>query len=115
MGVMLDIGCGCNKQPGTISMDRRQLPGVDVVCDFERASREAFVDPTHVRFITDDTFKYFEATNCYGLKVDFRTVSMSYKMRKPSSRLPAHFQKRARRYLWNACIEMDVVLEAVKT
>lgn len=65
--------------------------------------------------MTDDTFKYFEASNCYGLKINFRTVSMGYTMRKPFNRLPRHFQKRARRYLWNACIEMDVVLQAVKT
>jgi ubiquinone/menaquinone biosynthesis C-methylase UbiE len=77
-------------------------------------SREAFVDPTHVRFITEDTFKYFEFPNYYELNCYFRTVSIAYKMRKPFTYLPEHFQKRARRYLWNACIEMDVILEAVR-
>ena len=35
-GLVIDIGCGAHKQPGTIGIDRRPLPGVDVVCDFER-------------------------------------------------------------------------------
>lgn len=160
MAVRIDIGCGEQKRPGTIGLDRRVVKGVDVVCDLEgglplRArsvetayvihtvehihnlngfmeelyrvccpgakvyiktsyytSREAFVDPTHVRFITDDSFKYFEYPNYYHLRCHFRTLSIEYKMRKPFTYLPAHFQKRARRYLWNVCIEMDVVLEA---
>jgi predicted SAM-dependent methyltransferase len=36
VGLILDIGCGAHKQPGTIGIDRRPVPGVDVVCDFER-------------------------------------------------------------------------------
>ena len=35
-GVVLDIGCGPLKQIGTVGVDHRALPGVDVVCDFER-------------------------------------------------------------------------------
>jgi ubiquinone/menaquinone biosynthesis C-methylase UbiE len=158
----VDIGCGADKQPGTVGIDCRLLPGVDVVSDFEEGlpfrdgsvttvhlvhviehikdllgfmvelyrvcsggatvliktpyytSREAFVDPTHTRFITEDTFKYFEAPNYYGLECNFRTLSIDYHMRKPFKCLPAHFQKRARRYLWNACIQMDVRLEVMK-
>lgn len=34
-GIMLDIGCGLNKQPGFAGMDIRPLPGVDIVHDFE--------------------------------------------------------------------------------
>lgn len=30
-GIQLDIGCGGNKQAGFVGMDARQLPGVDVV------------------------------------------------------------------------------------
>ena len=160
--LILDIGCGAQKQRGAIGLDRRRLKGVDVVCDIEQGlpfrnasiaaaylvhtiehirdlnafmedlyrvcspgarahvktpyytSREAFVDPTHVRFMTEDTFKYFSFPNYYDLKCNFRTVSVDFKMRKPFSLLPEHFQKRARRYLWNVCIEMDVVLEAMK-
>ena len=34
-GILLDIGCGANKQPGMVGMDIRDLPGVDIVHDFE--------------------------------------------------------------------------------
>jgi len=78
------------------------------------ASREAFVDPTHVRFLTGESFEYFKHPNYYGLKTNFRTVSIDYNMRKPFKFLPAYLQKRCRRYLWNVCEEMTVVLEAVK-
>jgi ubiquinone/menaquinone biosynthesis C-methylase UbiE len=33
--VVLDLGCGRAKQPGSLGLDRRPLPGVDVVADFE--------------------------------------------------------------------------------
>lgn len=33
--IMLDIGCGSNKQPNFIGMDRRKLPSVDIVHDLE--------------------------------------------------------------------------------
>jgi len=78
------------------------------------ASRKAFVDPTHVRFMTEESFEYFKSPNYYGLKTNFRTVSITYTMRKPVKCFPAYFQKRARRYLWNVCDEMTVVLEALK-
>lgn len=35
-GILLDIGCGENKQKGFVGMDRRKLPGVDIVHDLER-------------------------------------------------------------------------------
>lgn len=162
MGLSLDIGCGPHKHPGTLGVDRRNVSGVDVVCDFEEglpfqddsvtavylhnivehmpdlitfmeelyricesgakvyirtpyyASREAFVDPTHVRFITEATFEYFDYPNYYGLKTNFKIRSTYFKMRKPFRFMPAYFQKRLRRYLWNVCIEMDIELEAVK-
>ena len=162
MGLTLDIGCGAHKHPGTIGIDRRPLPGVDVVCDFERglpfregsvtaaysihsiehmrdlitfmeelyrvcapgakvyvktpyfASRKAFIDPTHVRFMTEESFGYFTSPNYYGLKTHFEVRSITYNMRKPFKFLPAYFQKRCRRYLWNVCEEMTIVLEAVK-
>ena len=161
-GLSLDIGCGAYKQPGTLGIDCRRLPGVQVVCDFERGlpfrdssvstafsihsiehmhdlitfmeelyrvcahgakvyiktpyytSRKAFVDPTHVRFMTEESFEYFKSPNYYDLKTNFRTVSIGYSMRKPFKYLPAYLQKRCRRYLWNVCEEMAVVLEAVK-
>ena len=161
-GVVLDIGCGPLKQIGTVGVDHRALPGVDVVCDFERglpfkessiaaaysihsiehmrdlitfmvdlyrvcmpgahvyiktpyyASRKAFIDPTHVRFMTEESFEYFKSPNYYGLNTNFRTVMIEFGMRKPFKYLPAYFQKRCRRYFWNVCEEMTVILEAVK-
>jgi ubiquinone/menaquinone biosynthesis C-methylase UbiE len=161
-GVVLDIGCGSDRQPRAIGVDCRRIPGVELVCDFERglpfrdnsvaaaysihsiehmrdlirfmeelyrvcapgakvyiktpyyASRKAFVDPTHVRFMTEESFEYFKAPNYYGLKTNFRTVSIQYGMRRPFKFLPAYLRKRCRRYLWNVCEEMAVVLEAVK-
>ncbi len=53
MDVILDIGCGAHKQPGTIGVDRRRLPGVDVVCDFEHGLpfRDSSVDGAYsIRF-----------------------------------------------------------------
>lgn len=35
MGIMLDVGCGDNKQTGFVGMDKRDLKGVDIVHDLE--------------------------------------------------------------------------------
>lgn len=34
-GILLDIGCGSNKQKGFVGMDKRNLKGVDIVYDLE--------------------------------------------------------------------------------
>jgi len=34
-GILLDIGCGANKQRGFVGMDKRKLDGVDIVHDLE--------------------------------------------------------------------------------
>lgn len=34
-GIRLDVGCGFNKQSGFIGMDKRAVPGVDIVHDIE--------------------------------------------------------------------------------
>ena len=78
------------------------------------ASRKAFIDPTHVRFMTEESFEYFKFPNYYNLKTNFKTISISYSMRKPFKNFPTYFQKRFRRYLWNVCEEMSVTLEAIK-
>ena len=160
--VIVDLGCGPNKLSGSIGLDRRTGPGVDLVCDLERdlplktnsvdvvrmshviehlqnllpfmeevyrvcrpgaevrvvvpyyTSRGAFRDPTHVRFITEDTFQYFEPPTDYGVKTNFRIERIDYDMRKPFRYFPKYFQKRFRRYLWNVVDNMSVTLRAVK-
>lgn len=77
-------------------------------------SRKAFIDPTHVRFMTEESFECFKSPNYYGLKTNFHTVSIECSMRKPFKFFPAYLQKRCRRYLWNVCEEMTVILEAIK-
>lgn len=34
-GIRLDIGCGANKQPNFLGMDKRKLKGVDIIHDLE--------------------------------------------------------------------------------
>jgi len=77
-------------------------------------SRGAFRDPTHVRFMTEDLFQYFEEPTDYGIKTNFKIEVIRYDMRKPFRFLPAYFQKRCRRYLWNVVDNMFVTLRAVK-
>lgn len=78
------------------------------------ASCEALVDSTHVRYITEATFEYFDCPNYYGLKTNFKVRFTYFKMRGAFWFMPAYFQKRFRRYLWNACTEIDIELEAIK-
>jgi len=77
-------------------------------------SRGAFRDPTHVRFITEDTFQYFESPTNYGIKTNFRIEKIDFDMRKPFRYFPKYFQKRFRRYLWNVVDNMSVTLRTVK-
>jgi predicted SAM-dependent methyltransferase len=159
---VIDLGCGTNKLPGAFGLDRLKRPGVNLLCDLERAlplktgsvelvymshvlehirelvpfmeevyrvcrpgaevrivvpyytSRGAFRDPTHVRFMTEDLFQYFEEPTDYGIKTNFKIEVIRYDMRKPFRFLPAYFQKRCRRYLWNVVDNMFVTLRAVK-
>lgn len=160
--VVLDLGCGRNKVPGTWGFDCRREPGIDVQADIEQGlpvrtnsvdviwvrhvlehvrdliglmeelsrvcrsggkvevvvpyytSRGAFRDPTHVRYITEDTFQYFEPPTDYGIRTHFRIERISYDVRKPFCWLPAYFQKRCRRYLWNVVDNMYVTLRVEK-
>jgi SAM-dependent methyltransferase len=77
-------------------------------------SRGAFRDPTHVRYITEDTFQYFEQPADYGVRTNFRIESIRYDTRKPFRYLPEYLRKRCRRYLWNVVDNMYVTLRAVK-
>ncbi len=160
--IVIDLGCGSNKVRGAYGFDRRVEPGVNVLCDFERAlpiranavdeahmshiiehirdlvpfmedlyrvcrggaivrivapyytSRGAFRDPTHVRFIAEDTFQYFESPTDYGINTNFRIERIEYDYRKPFRFFPRYFQKRCRRYLWNVVDNLIVTLRVVK-
>jgi SAM-dependent methyltransferase len=162
VGLTLDIGCGPNKFPNAIGVDKRLIQGVDVVCDIERelpfktssvdliwmrhviehvgnliglmeevyrvcrhraaieivvpyyTSRGAFRDPTHVRYIAEDTFQYFEPPTDYGIRTNLRIECIRYDMRKPFRWFPPYFQKRCRRYLWNVVDNMEVTLRVIK-
>lgn len=53
-------------------------------------SRGAFRDPTHVRYMTEDTFQYFELPTDYGIRTNFRIGRITYDVRKPFRWLPAY-------------------------
>lgn len=77
-------------------------------------SRGAFRDPTHVRYITEDTFQYFEPPTDYGVRTNFKIDRIRYDVRKPFRWFPAYVQKRCRRHLWNVVDNMEVTLRVVK-
>jgi len=77
-------------------------------------SRGAFRDPTHVRYIAEDTFQYFEQPTDYGIRTDFRIEAIRYEMRKPFRYLPESMRKRCRRHLWNVVENMHVTLRVRK-
>lgn len=77
-------------------------------------SRGAFRDPTHVRFITEDLFQYFEAPTDYGIRTNFKIEKVTYDIRKPFRYFPGYFQNRFRRYFWNVVDNMYVTLRAMK-
>ena len=77
-------------------------------------SRGAFRDPTHVRYITEDTFQYFGPPTPYGVRTNFRIEKIDYDVRKPFRYFPQYLQKRFRRYLWNVVDNMSVTLRVVK-
>jgi predicted SAM-dependent methyltransferase len=94
---------------------RISRPGgaVEIVVPYY-TSRGAFRDPTHVRYITEDTFQYFEFPTAYGICTNFKIEKITYDVRKPFRWLPVYLQKRCRRYLWNVVDNMSVTLRVVK-
>lgn len=76
-------------------------------------SRGAFRDPTHVRFIAEDTFQYFEPPTIRGPEKHFRIERIEYDYRKPFRFFPRYVQKRCRRYLWNVVDNLTVILRVV--
>ena len=78
-------------------------------------ARGAFRDPSHVRFITEDTFQYFERPTDYGVQTEFRIEAVRYDTRKPFRYLPEHVRKRCRRHFWNVVENRYVTLLEVKS
>jgi ubiquinone/menaquinone biosynthesis C-methylase UbiE len=78
-------------------------------------SRGAFRDPTPVRYITEDTFQYFERPTDYGAQTDFRIEAVRYDTRKPFRYLPEYVRKRCRRHLWDVVENIYVTLRMVKS
>lgn len=77
-------------------------------------SRGAFRDPTHLHFICEDTFQYFEYPADYGANVNFKIESIRYDYRRPFRYFPEYFCKRFRRYLLNVVDNFHVTLRTVK-
>jgi SAM-dependent methyltransferase len=77
-------------------------------------SRGAFRDPTHVRFLTEDTFQYFEVPTDYGTRTNFVIEETAYEVRRPFRYLPAFVIKYCRRHLWNVVDSFSVTLRVVK-
>src|SRR5207247_2730434 len=55
-------------------------------------SRGAFRDPTHVRFIAEDTFQYFEPPTNYGVMTNFRAEKLYFVTRQPFLSFTDSFQ-----------------------
>jgi len=79
------------------------------------ASRGAFRDPTHVRFLTEDTFQYFEVPTGYGIRTDFVIERIEYEVRRPFRYLPGFLVKYCRRHLWNVVDSFWVDLRVAKS
>ena len=78
------------------------------------SSRGAFRDPTHLHFISEDTFQYFEYPADYEVKTNFKIESIRYGYRRPFKYFPEYIRKRFRRYLLNVVDNFHVTLRAVK-
>lgn len=79
-------------------------------------SINAFKDPTHKNFFTEETFRYFSRDKWYGsdynFGIDFRVKKIKYHYSRLAKLLP--FKKYIRRYLMNMVGAMTVELEVIK-
>lgn len=80
------------------------------------ASVNAFKDPTHKQFFTEETFEYFSRKKWYGsdyeINTDFEIVEIKYSYSNLIKWLP--FKKYLRRYLFNVVGAMEVKLKVIK-
>ena len=80
-------------------------------------SVNAFKDPTHKHFFTEETFRYFSKDNWYGsdygINTNFEVVNIKYDYSKlVQPWMP--FKKYLRRHFMNLVGAMDVRLKAIK-
>lgn len=80
------------------------------------ASINAFKDPTHCNFFTEETFKYFSKDKWYGsdyrIDTNFEMVNIKYHYSNLIKQLP--FKKYLRRYIFNSVGAMEVELRVIK-
>jgi len=86
-------------------------------------SIQATQDPTHVRFISENTFRYFtneyvgdSRTFDYGINCLFEIVKIDYGYINiwAHSWLPERVRHWARRHLYNVAVDITIILRAVK-
>jgi len=84
---------------------------------------QATQDPTHVRFISENSFNYFtdeylqkKRTFNYGINCLFKIVSIDYTHINVWSKswVPHQIRHWARRHLFNVAVDITTVLAAVK-
>lgn len=160
--IILDIGCGEHKKPGSFGLDRRKYKGVNLICDFEKGlpckdntvdliylshilehikdliffmeeiyritkngakilvtvpyytSKGAFRDPTHFRFVTEDTFEYFQAPTDYGIKTNFKIKKIDFQFKHSIKYFPKSIRDFCRKHFLNVVDEMTVILRTIK-
>lgn len=80
-------------------------------------SINAFKDPTHKNFFTEETFKYFSRDKWYGsdykINTNFRLLDIEYHYSRLVKILP-FFKKYIRRHIINSVGAMTVKLEVIK-
>lgn len=76
-------------------------------------SRGAFRDPTHVRFITEDTFQYFQNPTPYRIKTNFKIQKIHYKYRTIFRFFPEFIRSILRKHFWNVAEELSVTLKVM--
>jgi hypothetical protein len=59
-GIRLDVGCGDNKQPNCVGMDRRKRPGVDIVWDVQDLPWKPFPDECCTFILMSHLYEHIE-------------------------------------------------------
>lgn len=86
-------------------------------------SIQATQDPTHVRYISENTFKYFTSeyiekkrTFDYGINCLFEIEKIEYGYINVWAKrwIPERVRHWARRHLWNVVVDITITLKAIK-